>query len=201
MATLTKQWTFAASTTAESAKVNTNFDDIVAFCNGSLVHLDGSKTMTGNLTLNAADPASDNQAARKLYVDKQSLGGRPYVFSHSLDGGMQTSYAVVGNNVGVVTPTYNYWLYVKVFGRVGFGTNDNLVNFRILDASSTSFEIPDTGEDYGVHCTAGKWHSYAFAGLLAKNAGQVAGYSFEYKVSVGNTYVRAAVEVCILPRV
>lgn len=70
MAALTKQYTFAAATTIESAKVNTNFDDIVAHINGSLVHKDGSVTMTGALTLPASDPASDNVASRKAYSDK-----------------------------------------------------------------------------------------------------------------------------------
>lgn len=70
MATLTKAYTFVGGTTIEESEVNTNFDDIVSFCNNSLVHLDGTKTMTGALTLSGSDPASDNVAARKAYVDK-----------------------------------------------------------------------------------------------------------------------------------
>lgn len=71
MATLTKQYTFTADTDAVASQVNTNFDDIVSFINNQLVHLDGSKTMTGILTLPASDPVSSNQAARKAYVDAQ----------------------------------------------------------------------------------------------------------------------------------
>jgi len=69
MATLIKQFTFVAETDILPNQVNANFDDMYTFINNSVVHVDGSKAMTAALTLPAADPTSDNQAARKAYVD------------------------------------------------------------------------------------------------------------------------------------
>jgi hypothetical protein len=69
MATASVTNTFVALTTAEAAKVNTNFTDLVSFLNTNVVHKDGSVTMTGQLTLPGSDPSTSNQAARKAYVD------------------------------------------------------------------------------------------------------------------------------------
>ena len=69
MSTFSLQYTFTADTDAVASEVNTNFSDISDFLNDNLVHLDGSKTMTGALVLPASDPVSANQAARKSYVD------------------------------------------------------------------------------------------------------------------------------------
>lgn len=69
MATLSKRYSFASGTDAVAAEVNTNFDDIISFCNNSVAHLDGSKAFTGIPSLPASDPTSDNQAVRKKYVD------------------------------------------------------------------------------------------------------------------------------------
>jgi hypothetical protein len=53
MATASVTNTFANSTTADATEVNTNFSDLVTFLNNSVVHLDGSKTLTGTLVLAA----------------------------------------------------------------------------------------------------------------------------------------------------
>ncbi len=47
MATASVTNQFTASTTIVSDDVDTNFSDLVTFLNGSVLHLDGSKTMTG----------------------------------------------------------------------------------------------------------------------------------------------------------
>lgn len=71
MATAAVTYTFSADEDAVASEVNVNFADVIGFINGSLVHLDGSKTMTGALVLPASDPVSGNQASRKTYVDAQ----------------------------------------------------------------------------------------------------------------------------------
>lgn len=49
MATASVTNDFVASATIVSDDVDTNFNDLVTFLNGSVLHLDGSKTMTGAL--------------------------------------------------------------------------------------------------------------------------------------------------------
>lgn len=71
MATLVLANTFTALTTAESSEVNENFNDIVSFVNTKVAHLDGSLAFEGIPSGPAEDPTSDNQLARKLYVDNQ----------------------------------------------------------------------------------------------------------------------------------
>lgn len=68
MANLNKQYTFTSGTVIDPAKVNTNFDDLVAFVNNSVIHVDGTKAFTGLPSL-PTDPTASNQPARKGYVD------------------------------------------------------------------------------------------------------------------------------------
>lgn len=51
MSTASVTNTFVNATTADAGEVNTNFSDLVTFLNGSVLHLDGSKTMTGALAM------------------------------------------------------------------------------------------------------------------------------------------------------
>lgn len=60
---------FVNGTASDADQVDQNFADLVAFLNGEVVHLDGTKTMTGILTLPASPPTGDNHATRKKYVD------------------------------------------------------------------------------------------------------------------------------------
>jgi hypothetical protein len=73
MATANVSYTFVNGATGDGTQVNQNFTDLVNFLNNSVVHKDGSTTMTGALTLPASDPVSENQATRKSYVDSQSV--------------------------------------------------------------------------------------------------------------------------------
>lgn len=73
MATASVTYTFTALTKAQAAQVNQNFTDLVGFTNASVVHADGAVAMTGALTLPNSDPASNNHAARKKYVDDLHL--------------------------------------------------------------------------------------------------------------------------------
>ena len=55
MATASVTNQFTASTTIVSDDVDTNFSDLVTFLNGSVVHVDGSKVMSGDLDFGSND--------------------------------------------------------------------------------------------------------------------------------------------------
>lgn len=67
---------FVNGTTADADQVDQNFADIQGFVNGGLVFRDGSKSMSGPLSLPTSDPISDQHAVRKGYMDG------PYVHAH-----------------------------------------------------------------------------------------------------------------------
>jgi hypothetical protein len=69
MATPAVTNTLANGTTVDADDLNENFADLVDFLDDDVVHVDGSKAMTGILTLPASDPSTANQATRKSYVD------------------------------------------------------------------------------------------------------------------------------------
>lgn len=75
MATAAVTNTFVDATTIEAGDFNANFSDLVTFLNGSVLHLDGSKTMSGNLVMGSnritglAAPTADSDGARRLDGD------------------------------------------------------------------------------------------------------------------------------------
>lgn len=71
MATASVTYTYLSNTPALASEVNTNFTNLVTFLNGSVIHTDGSKAMTGELTL-SGNPTSSLSAASKAYVDAGS---------------------------------------------------------------------------------------------------------------------------------
>lgn len=73
MATATKTYTFAAGTTAVSAEVNKNFDDVLDFLNGgAVIHADGTKAFTEHVSLKDSSPSNALHAASKGYVDNKA---------------------------------------------------------------------------------------------------------------------------------
>lgn len=71
MATASVTNTLVALTLAEASDVNQNFGDLVTFLNSSTMHRDASSAFTAVPSGPATDPSSDNQLARKAYVDGQ----------------------------------------------------------------------------------------------------------------------------------
>lgn len=69
MATASVTHTFAPNTLTEAGEANTNFQDLVTFLNSQTIHKDASVAFTGVPSGPASDPVSDNQYARKRYVD------------------------------------------------------------------------------------------------------------------------------------
>ena len=58
MATASVTNTFVTATTLSSSAMNTNFADLVSFLNNSVVHRDGSKSMTADLNMGGNDLTS-----------------------------------------------------------------------------------------------------------------------------------------------
>ena len=75
MATAAVTNQFTASTTIVSDDVDTNFSDLVTFLNGSVLHLDGSKTMTGALNTdeNGYHDAASSSAWDTSFTTKASI--------------------------------------------------------------------------------------------------------------------------------
>lgn len=78
MATASVTNTLVNATTVDAGPLNTNFSDLVSFLNGSIVHVDGSKAMTGDLAMGGnkvtglAAPTASGDAARKDELDTKS---------------------------------------------------------------------------------------------------------------------------------
>ena len=70
MATASVQHTFAALTDIKSSEANKNFQDLVNFINNQVIHADASRVFTAIPSGPPTDPSSDNQFARKAYVDR-----------------------------------------------------------------------------------------------------------------------------------
>lgn len=74
MATASVTYSFSGGGNAAASQVNQDFSDVVTFLNNSVLHVDGSKQLTGQLSLlSGTDPTADDHAARKKYVDKRAL--------------------------------------------------------------------------------------------------------------------------------
>ena len=75
MATASVTNTFFQDGTTSAADMNQNFTDVETFMNSSVLHLDGTNQMTGNLDLdnnfltNVGTPIASSDAATKSYVD------------------------------------------------------------------------------------------------------------------------------------
>lgn len=71
MSAVSKSHTFVPGTDIESAEANQNFDDLVDYINGEVIVRDASMAFTAIPSGPATNPVSDNQFARKKYVDDQ----------------------------------------------------------------------------------------------------------------------------------
>lgn len=69
MSTAAVTYTFAANTLVQASQANTNFQDVVDFLNSDVIHKDASIAFTAIPSGPSDDPTSDDQFARKAYVD------------------------------------------------------------------------------------------------------------------------------------
>lgn len=99
---------FATEGNAVPGQMNTNFTDLVTFLQGSVVHADGTNTMTNPLVL-SGDPTSPLHAATKHYADSFSgptgtwSSFTPVVYQA---GGVVPSTATVGRFISIGQLTY-----------------------------------------------------------------------------------------------
>lgn len=130
MATAAVTYSFVDSTPAEAAEVNEDFQDLVDFLNGSVVHKDGSVTMTGALVLPASDPVSDNQAARKAYVDLVGASGVPAGVTVPFSGPNAPAGWLLCYGQAVSRTTYSV-----LFAAIGtsHGVGDGATTFNLPD--------------------------------------------------------------------
>ena len=75
MATASVTYVFANGTNADGTQVNSNFNNVVNFLNTETVQRDASIAFTAIPTVPATDPTTDNQVARKAYVDNYTPAG------------------------------------------------------------------------------------------------------------------------------
>jgi hypothetical protein len=115
MATASVTYALTNGTTADASQVDTNFDDLVGFLNSSVVHTDGSKSLTGLLTLHAADPSSSNHATRKSYVDVKGQQAIR-VSQTATPSGTSVAGSLTLATVTVTDPGYD--IYVEGHGSV-----------------------------------------------------------------------------------
>lgn len=66
---ISRLYNFLAGTPASAAEVNAELDQLVTMFNTNTVQTDGSKAMTGLLSLANLDPTLPNHATRKIYAD------------------------------------------------------------------------------------------------------------------------------------
>lgn len=69
MATPSVTYTFAPHTLIKASEANTNFQDIIDFLTNEVIQKDASTAFTVTPSGPAVDPTTDNQFARKKYVD------------------------------------------------------------------------------------------------------------------------------------
>lgn len=127
MATASVSYTFVNGTTNDGAQVTQNFTDVVNFLNNSVVHKDGSVTMTGALTLPGSDPTTANQAARKAYVDSAVPVGSLMSYIGSTT---PNSSWVLCNGSAISRTTYS-----SLFTVIGttYGVGDGATTFNVPD--------------------------------------------------------------------
>lgn len=153
MATASVTNTLLNGTDTDADLVNANFNDLVTFLNASVLHVDGSKALTGNLSVGnnritgLASPSASTDAATKAYADAVQPPGAIVAYAGSsapsgwaLCDGSSYATATYPNTFGVCGYTYG-----------GAGANFNVPNLKGkvvvgLNAADGSFDtLAETG--------------------------------------------------------
>lgn len=120
---------FTAGTPSVADDVDANFAAVVTWINANAVHLDASKAFTSVPSGPATDPTSDNQLARKLYVDNKVAAGPRGVMARN----SATSATANAGTTGVLSaPAFTavagrrYRITISAYGAtiVGAGTTE-----------------------------------------------------------------------------
>lgn len=129
MSTIARLYNFVNGAVSDADAVDAEFNQIITFLMGNVVHKDGSVAMTGALTL-PANPTAALQAATKQYVDAA-------VTTPALPG-IVTAYGGATPPVGWLQcngQAVSRATYATLFGAIGttHGAGDG----------STTFNVPD----------------------------------------------------------
>ena len=145
MATASVTNTFVAAATASSAAVNTNFSDIVSFLNNSVVHVDGSKAMTGDLAMGSnkitglATPTADTDGATKVYVDDNfAADGHSHSDYLATTGGTLTGTLAARSVTPSTDLTYDLGSSTLAWRRLYVGDIYDEANVRTIDVTDTN---------------------------------------------------------------
>lgn len=141
MATASVTFTFAANTLIQSSQANTNFADVVAFLNGSVIHKDATIAFTAVPSGPGSDPVSANQFTRKAYVD---LGPSMQRIVSGATTNLTASYAnhMAGNQLTLLAGTYFILASVRTEASV---TSRNTHSARIQNVTDATTLVERDG--------------------------------------------------------
>lgn len=128
MASITKPYTFTDGTDAVAAQVNADLDEVYNWVNGEAIHKDASTAFTAIPSGPATDPTTDNQFARKAYVDKLGIVGYQKLTTPSATFNADGYSDFVVNNVPVVQG-HTYAVHLK--SAVEYSTIDVDAHFKL----------------------------------------------------------------------
>ena len=181
MATANVTYTFAPLTDILSSEANTNFDDLVTFLNTEVVQKDASVAFTAVPSGPATDPVSDNQYARKAYVDGVfgliEMAAVSLINAPSLTdvGGNWTSVA----NRGITTSNTGFTVVTTGAYEIGFSTS-----FALSTGIGRTFTVRVNGvqvdSDFVVPdiASSGVRQKMAVTRFLTLTAGDVLTYQY-----------------------
>lgn len=152
MATASVTNTFVNATTADATDVNQNFTDVVTFLNGSVLHLDGSKAMSGNL--DASSNKIVNLTSGTADSDAVNLGQLNSVFPV----GQVTMFAGSSAPSGWIFcdgQAINRTTYADLFAAISttYGVGDGATTFNVPNLQG-KFVIGESGS-YALAATGG----------------------------------------------
>lgn len=143
MATASVTYTFTALTKAQAAQVNQNFTNLTTFLNADVVHVDGSKSMTGALTLPASDPTNANHATRKSYVDTVAGNQAAGIVASASKTTTQT-FTTLADVTGLsvtFTAAANRHYRISVHGLLRSSVSGDIAQLLIADGSNNTLSI------------------------------------------------------------
>ena len=157
MATASVTYVFANGTNADGTQVNSNFNNVVNFLNTETVQRDASIAFTAIPTVPATDPTTDNQLARKAYVDNYTPAG---VITQYGGASAPTGWLLCQ---GQAISRSNA-LYTRLFAAISttYGAGDGTTTFNVpnlqgripVGRDSTQTEFDALGETGGSKITA-----------------------------------------------
>lgn len=115
--------TFVNSTPADAAEVNTNFGNLVTFLNNSVVHRDGSKSMTGNFDAGTNRVVNVSAATAAADAPRWDQAGVAGYEATSAGVVLPASDSVVADTISVTVPTAGMCLVVVTGDFTYAGTN------------------------------------------------------------------------------